>query len=93
MNSDTEAITTAGWSIDDGRLTRSFVFRDFSQAWAFLTQVALAAECVAHHPRITNEWNRVTLSLVTHDAGNTVTANDHALAAIINGLIASQPDL
>lgn len=77
-----------GWEEAEGRLTRSFTFSTFSQAWAFLSQVALAAERADHHPEIWNEWNRVRLSITTHDAGNTVTVKDIRLASAINELTA-----
>ena len=77
-----------GWEITDGRLTRSFTFSNFSQAWGFLARVALAAERADHHPEIWNEWNRVRLSITTHDAGNTLTEKDLALAVLVNGLVA-----
>jgi 4a-hydroxytetrahydrobiopterin dehydratase len=77
-----------GWSIEDGgeALVRSVKFRDFSEAFGFLTRVALHAEKVDHHPEFTNVWNRVDLRLTSHDAGG-MTERDVALALAINGLI------
>lgn len=75
----------AGWTEQDGALHRSFRFADFSEAFAFLTRVALAAEKVDHHPEFTSVWNRVDFRLTSHDAGG-VTARDHALAAEIDRL-------
>lgn len=74
-----------GWTLEDGgkALTRSFTFRDFSEAYAFLTRVALHAEKVDHHPEFTNVWNRVDFRLTSHDAGG-VTDRDVALAQEIN---------
>lgn len=59
------------WNYDDARdaLTRSFLFADFSEAFAFMTRVALLAEKADHHPEWSNVWNRVDILLTTHDAG------------------------
>ena len=76
-----------GWSkSDDGKaLERSFKFKDFSEAFAFMTRVALAAEKADHHPDWSNSWNKVTIDLVSHDKGG-ITARDVALAERINAL-------
>ena len=76
-----------GWTLDeDGKaLVRSFTFRDFSEAFAFLTRVALHAERQDHHPEFTSVWNRVDFRLTSHDAGG-VTERDEKLAAAINRL-------
>ena len=76
-----------GWALEEGgkALTRSFRFKDFSEAFGFLTRVALHAEKVDHHPEFTNVWNRVDLRLTSHDAGG-VTDRDVALAEAINRL-------
>ena len=71
-----------GWSIERGQLHRTFEFRDFSQAFGFMTQVALAAETMGHHPDWSNAWNKVTIDLTTHSAGG-LTQNDFQLAAKI----------
>ena len=76
-----------GWSVAAGKLRRTFTFKDFSEAWGFMTRVALAAEKTDHHPDWSNVWNRVTIELSTHDAGG-LTENDFALAAKINALVA-----
>lgn len=60
-------------------LFREFVFRDFAEAFAFMTQVALAAERLEHHPDWTNRWNRVEITLSTHEFGG-LTERDIALA-------------
>ncbi len=65
-------------------LVRTFVFRDFSEAFAFMTIVALIAEKENHHPDWSNVYNRVTIKLSTHDAGNTITEKDRKLAAAID---------
>ena len=74
----------AGWALEDGgkALVRSFKFKDFSEAFAFLTRVALHAEKADHHPEFTNVWNRVDFRLTSHDAGG-VTARDVELAEAI----------
>ena len=75
------------WTERDGALHRDFEFADFSEAFAFMTRVALLAERAAHHPDWSNSWNRVSISLSTHDAGNVVTTSDRELAAAIDGLL------
>jgi 4a-hydroxytetrahydrobiopterin dehydratase len=75
------------WEEQDGALCRSFRFKDFSEAFAFLTRVALHAEKVDHHPEFTSVWNRVDFRLTSHDAGG-VTERDRALALAIDGLAA-----
>ena len=77
-----------GWSKDDAgeALVRTLKFEDFSEAFAFLTRVALHAEKVDHHPEFTSVWNRVDFRLTSHDAGG-VTDRDLALAEAINRLV------
>ncbi len=75
-----------GWSHVDGALRRDFVFTDFSEAFGFMTRVALAAEKMDHHPDWSNVWNRVGVSLRTHDAGG-VTDLDFGLAAVMHRLM------
>ncbi len=75
------------WKEENNSLNRTFEFKDFSQAFAFMTRVALAAEKMDHHPNWSNVYNKVEISLNTHDAGNTVTDKDHKLAAIIDKLV------
>lgn len=76
-----------GWtpSADGVAIEKSFRFADFSQAFAFLTRVALHAEKVDHHPEFTNVWNRVDFRLTSHDKGG-ITERDVALADAINRL-------
>jgi 4a-hydroxytetrahydrobiopterin dehydratase len=71
-----------GWSVENGNLHRAFEFKDFSQAFSFMTQVALAAEKMDHHPDWSNSWNKVVIDLVTHSAGG-ITQNDFNLATKI----------
>ena len=77
-----------GWTLsEDGKaLERSFSFRNFSEAWGFLSRVALHSEVMAHHPQFTSMWNRVDFRLWTHATGG-VTARDVQLAEAINGLV------
>jgi len=75
----------AGWALVGGKLHREFRFADFSEAWAFMSRVALLAESQDHHPDWANSWNRVVIELVSHDAGG-VTARDVRLANAINEL-------
>ncbi|MBT3238691.1 MAG: 4a-hydroxytetrahydrobiopterin dehydratase [Rhodospirillaceae bacterium] len=74
-----------GWASMDGRdaIHKSFRFDDFVQAFAFMTRVAKAAEDMNHHPEWSNVYNRVDITLTTHDAGG-VTTKDLTLAAAIN---------
>lgn len=75
------------WQEADNCLYQKFVFEDFSEAFAFMTRIALAAEKMDHHPRWTNVWNTVEIWLNTHDAGNVVTDKDRKLAATIDKLV------
>jgi 4a-hydroxytetrahydrobiopterin dehydratase len=77
------------WTEADNKLYRKFEFADFSQAFAFMTRVALEAEKMNHHPLWTNVWNRVEIWLSTHDAGDIVTEKDRKLASKIDALILS----
>lgn len=69
-----------GWEEKNNSLYRKFEFKDFSEAFAFMTRVALAAEKMNHHPKWTNVWNTVEVWLSTHDAGDVVTDKDKKLA-------------
>jgi 4a-hydroxytetrahydrobiopterin dehydratase len=81
-----EQFNVLGWAHTNNKLCRDFVFTDFSNAFAFMTQVAILAEKADHHPNWSNVYNRVTIELTSHDAGNTVTAKDAALAQAINSI-------
>jgi len=78
------------WTLDESgkALVRSLKFKDFSEAFAFLTRVAMHAEKVDHHPEFTSVWNRVDFRLTSHDAGG-VTERDTRLAEAINKLASS----
>jgi len=82
------ALTSLGdwtWNAERSGIARRFLFRDFAEAFAFMTRVALEAEKAEHHPEWTNVWNRVDIFLTTHDAGG-LTAGDVALARKISGI-------
>ena len=79
-----------GWSLEGGKLYKAFAFRDFVEAWGFMSAVALAAEAMGHHPEWSNVWNRVTVDLTTHDAGG-VSALDFELAARMETLAGRRP--
>ena len=74
------------WKEEDNKLVKEFEFKDFKQAFGFLAQVAIVAEKQNHHPEIFNVYNKVVLSLSTHDAGDVVTEKDHKLAEAIDKL-------
>jgi len=80
-------MTPDGWDEADGRLRRELTFGNFSEAWAFMSRVALLAEKMNHHPNWSNVWNTVTIELTSHDAGNTVTERDRQLAEAINAIL------
>jgi len=75
------------WIEKDHKLTREFKFSDFSEAFAFMTRVAILAEKMNHHPEWSNVYNKVNITLTTHDAGNVVTEKDRKLAAAIDQLV------
>lgn len=75
------------WKEENNSLKRAFKFKDFKEAFAFITQVALIAEKMDHHPNWSNVYNTVSIELSTHDAGNKVTDLDRKLAKAIDELI------
>ena len=75
------------WKEEDNKLKKTFEFTDFIEAFSFMTRVAMAAEKMNHHPTWTNTWNRVSIELSTHEAGNKVTALDRQLAGEIDKLV------
>lgn len=75
------------WKEENNQLTREFIFKDFSEAFAFMSRVAMLAEKHNHHPNWSNVWNKVTINLSTHDAGNIVTEKDQKLAQAISDLL------
>jgi 4a-hydroxytetrahydrobiopterin dehydratase len=74
------------WKEENNRLTKTFTFSNFTEAFGFMTKVAIVAEKMNHHPTWTNTWNTVHFELSTHDAGNTVTELDRTLAKEIDQL-------
>jgi len=76
------------WEEKNNKLQKTFTFKDFVQAFAFMTRVAFIAEKMNHHPEWTNVWNRVSISLSTHDAGDIVTDKDRKLADSIDKVFA-----
>ena len=76
------------WKKEDNKLVKSFEFKDFTEAFGFMTQVAIIAEKMNHHPFWTNVYNKVSFELNTHDAGDVVTEKDHKLAEAIDKIAA-----
>ena len=74
------------WKEEDNKLKQTFKFKDFQEAFAFMTRVAFLAEAAQHHPNWSNVYNTVEIELTTHDAGNTVTKKDRELAKAIDEL-------
>ena len=72
------------WSEENNQLKRTFIFKNFVDAFAFMTRVAFIAEKMNHHPNWSNVWNKVEICLCTHDAGNIVTEKDRKLAKAID---------
>lgn len=74
------------WKEENNKLYRKFEFKNFSEAFAFMTRVAIEAERMDHHPLWTNVWNTVEIWLSTHDAGDVVTDKDRVLATKIDSV-------
>lgn len=75
------------WTEENNSLVREFEFKNFVQAFGFMTKVALIAEKMDHHPNWENVYNKVKISLNTHSAGGVVTEKDHSLAKAISKLV------
>ena len=75
------------WTTENNKLKKTFTFKDFTEAFAFMVKVAFVAEKLNHHPTWTNTWNKVSFELSTHDAGNIVTEKDRKLAEAIDSLL------
>jgi 4a-hydroxytetrahydrobiopterin dehydratase len=75
------------WKEIDNKLYQKFSFKDFVEAFAFMTKVAIISEKMNHHATITNTYNTVELWLSTHDAGNKVTEKDQQLSQKINAIL------
>ena len=89
----TEQIQTAlaalvGWQLEGSKLLKTYKFRDFKAALLFINQVGAIAEDHDHHPEIHNIWNRVSLRLCTHDAGDRITEKDLTLARALQSISA-----
>lgn len=76
-----------GWAVVDGKLRREFKFADFTEAFGFMTKVAIEANTLWHHPEFYNVWNKVVIDLVTHEADDSISNLDVELAAKIDGLL------
>jgi len=74
-----------GWSVKEEKLHKDFEFDDFNQAFGFMTRAAMHIEKMNHHPEWYNVYNKLTVDLMTHDAGG-ITENDIELAKILNSL-------
>lgn len=74
------------WKEEQDFLVKEYTFKDFKEAFAFMTKVALVAEKKDHHPTWGNVYNKVWIKLNTHSAGNKITQKDHDLAAAIDQL-------
>lgn len=75
------------WKEENNKLVKTFTFKDFIEAFGFMSKVAIVAEKMNHHPNWSNVYNKVTFELSTHDAGNIVTDKDRKLAAAIDALV------
>lgn len=75
------------WKVENNTLKKDFEFKSFIDAFAFMTQVAMIAEKMDHHPFWTNVYNKVTIQLSTHEAGDVVTQRDHDLAEAIDKIL------
>jgi 4a-hydroxytetrahydrobiopterin dehydratase len=90
LNSDQIKLALSGlkhWRFEDDKLLMDIKLRNFSEALSFLVKVGIEAEKLNHHPEIYNIYNKVTLKLTTHDAGNRVTEKDIVLARAIENLV------
>jgi 4a-hydroxytetrahydrobiopterin dehydratase len=81
----TELSGLSGWSVVNGKLHKDFVFDDFIEAFGFMTRAAIHIEKMNHHPEWFNVYNKLSVDLVTHDAGG-ITQNDIVLARTLNSL-------
>lgn len=72
------------WKEVNNTIEKTFEFKDFTEAFSFMTRVAFLAEKHGHHPNWTNVYNKVTIQLTTHDKGHVVTQKDRDLAAAID---------
>lgn len=75
------------WIEKDNKLSRTFEFNNFIEAFGFMSKVAIIAEKMNHHPNWSNVYNKVSIELTTHDAGNTITKKDRELSSAIDQLL------
>lgn len=75
------------WKEENNQLTQTFKFENFVEAFGFMSKVALVAEKMSHHPEWKNVYNKVEITLTTHDEGNTITEKDRKLAKTIDALL------
>jgi len=80
-----ELVSLSGWSVENGKLHKDFVFQDFIEAFGFMSKAAIHIEKMNHHPEWFNVYNKIRIDLVTHDAQG-ITQNDINLARILNSL-------
>lgn len=85
IGADTAIAQLTGWQIVEGRdaICKTYEFTDFNEAWGFMSRIAVKAEAMNHHPEWFNVWNKVDVTLATHDAGG-VTTLDTTLAAFMD---------
>ena len=83
---DDEIKNLPGWSVVNEKLHREIEFDSFNQAFGFMTRAAMEIEKMNHHPEWFNVYNRLTIDLMTHDAGG-ITRNDINLARVLNSLL------
>lgn len=76
-----------GWSVVAGKLHKEFKFANFTAAFGFMTKVAIEANTMNHHPEWFNVWNKVVIDLITHEAGNQISALDVTLARKIEAVL------
>ncbi len=74
------------WYEEENKLVKIFTFKNFIEAFGFMSKVAIVAEKMDHHPEWSNVYNKVTIKLCTHDAGDVITDKDRALADAIDEL-------
>lgn len=77
------------WKENNNKLVKSFEFKDFVEAFGFMTRVALEAEKMQHHPEWSNVYNKVEIALQSHDDGNKITDKDRKLAKAIDKILNS----
>lgn len=84
---DTALDELPGWTIEDGKLTRTYRFKSFAQALGWMVSAGIFADKIDHHPEWSNVYNRVHVTLVTHDLGNVISTLDVALAREMDRLV------